>query len=118
MLPHALTPARTWLRYGGPDAAPVITYGPLPQTSDLMTGWYMIDVESPERSVGLAAHGSSAPGPGGSRCTVDRSPGGHVPGALGVVSESVVAFLPRLRVGLWDPHRTRCSWGRGAVRRA
>src|SRR6266540_7422688 len=26
---QALTPARTWVRYGGPDAAPVTTDGPL-----------------------------------------------------------------------------------------
>ena len=37
-------PARTWVRYGGPDAAPVTTDGPLPETSDLVAGWYMIDV--------------------------------------------------------------------------
>src|SRR3954453_2381745 len=30
---QALTPARSWVRYGGPDAAPVITDGPLPETS-------------------------------------------------------------------------------------
>src|SRR6266700_3763370 len=41
---QALTPARTWVRYGGPDAAPVTTDGPLPETSDLVAGWYMIDV--------------------------------------------------------------------------
>jgi hypothetical protein len=33
---QALTPARTWVRYGGPDAAPVTTDGPLPETSDLV----------------------------------------------------------------------------------
>jgi hypothetical protein len=27
---QALTPARTWVRYGGPDAAPVTTDGPGP----------------------------------------------------------------------------------------
>jgi hypothetical protein len=46
---------------GGPDAAPVTTDGPLPETSDLVAGWYMIDVESHE----LAAYVSSGPGPGG-----------------------------------------------------
>jgi hypothetical protein len=35
---QALTPARTWVRYGGPDAAPVTTDGPLPETSDLVAG--------------------------------------------------------------------------------
>ena len=58
-------PGPTWVRYGGPDAAPVITDGPLPETSDLAAGWYMIDVESYERAVELAAYVSSEPGPGG-----------------------------------------------------
>jgi hypothetical protein len=62
---QALTPARTWVRYSGPDAAPVTTDGPLPETSDLVAGWYMIDVESHERAVELAAYVSSEPGPGG-----------------------------------------------------
>src|SRR5919109_362481 len=62
---RALTPARTWVRYGGPDAAPVTTDGPHPETSDLVAGWWMIDVESHERAVELAAYVSSEPGPGG-----------------------------------------------------
>src|SRR4051794_41048863 len=61
----ALTPAQTWVRYDGPDAAPVTTDGPHPETSDLIAGWYMIDVESHERAVELAAYISSEPGPGG-----------------------------------------------------
>ena len=62
---QALTPARTWVRYGGPDAAPVTTDGPHPETSDLIAGWYMIDVESRERALEVAAYVSSEPGPGG-----------------------------------------------------
>ena len=62
---QALTPAQTWVRYGGPDAAPVTTDGPLPETSDRVAGWYMVDVESRERAVELAAYISSEPGPGG-----------------------------------------------------
>lgn len=62
---QALTPARTWVRYGGPDAAPVITDGPLPETSDLVAGWYMVDVESHQHAVEFAAYVSSEPGPGG-----------------------------------------------------
>src|SRR3954467_11444997 len=48
-----------------PDAAPVTTDGPLPETSDLVAGWYMVDVESRERALEIAAHISSEPGPGG-----------------------------------------------------
>lgn len=62
---QALTPTRTWVRYGGPDAAPVTTDGPLPETSDLVAGWYMIDVGSYERALELAAYVSSEPGPAG-----------------------------------------------------
>lgn len=62
---RALTPTQTWVRYGGPDAAPVITDGPHPETSDLVAGWYMIDVDSHERAVEVAAWVSSEPGPGG-----------------------------------------------------
>ncbi len=53
------------MRYGGPDAAPVTTDGPLPETSDLVAGWFMIDVETYERALELAASVSSEPGPGG-----------------------------------------------------
>jgi len=62
---QALTPTRSWVRYGGPDAAPVTTDGPHPETSDLVAGWWMIDVDSHERAVELAAYVSSEPGPGG-----------------------------------------------------
>ncbi|MCE9622859.1 MAG: YciI family protein [Actinomycetia bacterium] len=62
---QALTPTQTWVRYGGPGAAPVITDGPHPETSDLVAGWYMIDVDSYERAVELAAFVSSEPGQGG-----------------------------------------------------
>ena len=62
---QALTPDSTWVRWGGPDAAPVTTEGPHPETSDLVAGWYMVDVDSYERAVEIAAHVSSEPGPGG-----------------------------------------------------
>ena len=62
---QALTPTRTWVRYGGPEAAPVTTDGPLPETSDLVAGWFMIDVDSYERALEIAAYASSEPGPRG-----------------------------------------------------
>jgi hypothetical protein len=60
---QALQPSRTWVRYGGPHAPPVTTDGP--QTSDLVAGWYMVDVASRERALEIAAYVSSEPGPGG-----------------------------------------------------
>lgn len=61
----ALSKERTWVRYGGENAAPVTTAGPAPETSDLIAGWYMLDVESHERALEIAALISSEPGPGG-----------------------------------------------------
>src|ERR1700752_1182284 len=53
---RAVTPAQTGWREGPPDAAPVTTDGPLPETSALVAGWWMIDVESSERAVEIAAY--------------------------------------------------------------
>ena len=53
------------MRYGGPDAAPVVTDGPFPETKELIAGWFMIDVESEARAHEVAAWVSSAPGKGG-----------------------------------------------------
>jgi hypothetical protein len=61
---QALTPVRTWVRYGGPDAAPV-TDGPFAEAKELIAGWFAIDVESEARAYEVAAWVSSAPGPNG-----------------------------------------------------
>jgi hypothetical protein len=112
---RALTPARTWVRYGGPDAAPVVTDGPLPETSDLVAGWYMIDVESHERALEVAAYVSSEPGPGrGSRSTKDRRPGGHVRDAFGRLTWMDGADAT---AGRGRPARPRPARARQLVRR-
>jgi hypothetical protein len=46
-------------------AAPVVTDGPFPESKELLAGYRMIDVESPERAIEIAATASAAPGPGG-----------------------------------------------------
>src|SRR3954452_18325124 len=78
---QALTATRSWVRYGGPDAAPVSSDGPHPETSDLVAGWWMIDVESHERAVELAAYVSSEPGCGPSTRARPRGGGGPRPPA-------------------------------------
>jgi hypothetical protein len=45
--------------------APVVTDGPFPESKELLAGYRLIDVESPERAVEIAAEASAAPGPGG-----------------------------------------------------
>ncbi|MFD6352177.1 YciI family protein [Nocardia tengchongensis] len=46
-------------------SAPVITDGPFPETKEFLAGYWIIDVDSPERAVEIAAQASAAPGPGG-----------------------------------------------------
>jgi hypothetical protein len=45
--------------------APVITDGPFPEAKELLAGYRIVDVESPERAIEIAAEASAAPGPGG-----------------------------------------------------
>jgi hypothetical protein len=46
------------------DGAPV-TDGVFPESKEFLIGYWVIDVESPERAYQVAAHVSAAPGPGG-----------------------------------------------------
>jgi hypothetical protein len=46
-------------------SAPVITDGPFPEAKELLAGYRMIDVETPERAIEIAAQASAAPGPAG-----------------------------------------------------
>lgn len=56
-----------WVRYGG-EGQPPVTDGPFAETKDLVAGWMMIDVDSYERALELAAELSAAPGGGGKPC--------------------------------------------------
>jgi hypothetical protein len=57
----------------GPDQAKLvragkdgpITDGVFPESKEFLAGYWIIDVESPERAYQLAAEASAAPGPGG-----------------------------------------------------
>jgi hypothetical protein len=44
---------------------PVVSDGPFPETKEFLAGWWIVDCETPERAVELAAAVSAAPGPGG-----------------------------------------------------
>ena len=44
-------------------SAPVITDGPYPESKELLAGYRMVDVETAERAVEIAAQASAAPGP-------------------------------------------------------
>ena len=61
---HALSPEGTFVRYDG-EGRPPVTDGPFAETKDLIAGWTVIDVDSHERALELAAELSAAPGAGG-----------------------------------------------------
>lgn len=48
----------------GADGAP-ITDGVFPEAKEFLAGFWIVDVESPERAYAIAARASAAPGPGG-----------------------------------------------------
>ena len=45
--------------------APVVTDGPFPESKEFLAGYWLVDVESEERAIEIAATTSAAPGPGG-----------------------------------------------------
>lgn len=47
------------------DGSPAVTDGPFPEAKEFLAGYWVVDVESPERAIEIAAHNSTAPGPGG-----------------------------------------------------
>ncbi|MFE3190516.1 YciI family protein [Nocardia sp. NPDC059240] len=61
---QALSPQGTFVRSDG-DGRPPVTDGPFAETKDLIAGWMIIDVETYERALELAAELSAAPGAGG-----------------------------------------------------
>jgi hypothetical protein len=45
--------------------APVVTDGPFPESKEFLAGYWLVDVETEERAVAIAAKASAAPGPNG-----------------------------------------------------
>ena len=43
----------------------VVTEGPFPETKEFLAGYWIVDCDTPQRAVEVAAHVSAAPGPGG-----------------------------------------------------
>jgi hypothetical protein len=61
---QALQPDGAWVRYDG-EGKPPVTDGPFAETKDLIAGWMIVDVDSYDRALELAAELSAAPGAGG-----------------------------------------------------
>jgi len=47
------------------QGAPVITDGPFPESKELLAGYRLVDVETAERAIEIAAQASAAPGMNG-----------------------------------------------------
>jgi len=46
-------------------SAPLVTDGPFPESKELLAGYRIVEVDTPERAVEIAAEISAAPGQGG-----------------------------------------------------
>ena len=61
---QALAPDGAFVRHDGEGRAPLVD-GPFAETKDLIAGWMIIDTDSYERALELAAELSAAPGKDG-----------------------------------------------------
>jgi hypothetical protein len=52
-----------------PDA-PTVSDGPFPETKEYLAGFWIVDVESPQRAIAIAAKASTAPGKGGAPMSI------------------------------------------------
>jgi hypothetical protein len=57
-------PGEAKLVRAGKDGVP-ITDGPFPESKEFLAGFWIVDVDSPERAYALAARASASPGIGG-----------------------------------------------------
>ncbi len=58
-------PAQAKIVRAGAGGAPVVTEGPFAETKEFLAGFWIVDTDTPERAVEIAAWISTAPGPGG-----------------------------------------------------
>ncbi|HET9984256.1 MAG TPA: YciI family protein [Longimicrobiales bacterium] len=49
----------------GKNGVPAVTDGPFPEAKEFLAGYWIVDVDGPERAYEIAAKASAAPGPGG-----------------------------------------------------
>ena len=49
----------------GKNGVPAVTDGPFPEAKEFLAGYWIVEVDEPQRAYEIAAKASSAPGPGG-----------------------------------------------------
>jgi hypothetical protein len=58
-------PGQARIVRAGKGGAPEVTDGPFPEAKEFLAGYWIVDVDRPERAYAIAARASAAPGPGG-----------------------------------------------------
>lgn len=58
-------PGEAKLVRAGKNGGPPVTDGVFPESKEFLAGFWIVDVDRPERAIEIAARASSAPGPGG-----------------------------------------------------
>lgn len=58
-------PSQAKIVRAGKNGAPVVTDGPFAETKEFLAGYWIVEVDRPERAYEIAAKASAAPGPGG-----------------------------------------------------
>ena len=59
------SPAQARIVRAGKGGTPEVTDGPFAEAKEFLAGYWIVDVESPQRAYQIAARASAAPGPGG-----------------------------------------------------
>jgi hypothetical protein len=54
----------------GKNGVPAVTDGPFPEAKEFLAGYWIVEVDRPERAYTLAAKASAAPGPGGAPLSI------------------------------------------------
>lgn len=49
----------------GKSGVPAVTDGPFPEAKEFLAGYWIVEVDQPQRAYEIAAKASAAPGPGG-----------------------------------------------------
>jgi hypothetical protein len=49
----------------GKSGVPAVTDGPFPESKEFLAGYWIVEVDKPQRAYEIAAKASAAPGPGG-----------------------------------------------------
>jgi hypothetical protein len=58
-------PAQARIVRARKDGTPEVTDGPFAEAKEFLAGYWIVDVDRPERAYAIAARASAAPGPGG-----------------------------------------------------